>query len=187
MTDVVIESLRPKGHTAAAIREAMALLRNEHAAITQRMSDEAARWADLLLSGTPSAIKGAEKARLDDELNLKRLDALAAELSKRLTEAAAIEAGAARAEQVRDAAAKIEAFNLAFRTQYEAHARAIAEIVELERLAWRAIEALRDPATRAPSADLPALSRAYVNRDARGLGFLVRLPAAEPGAPIVWP
>jgi hypothetical protein len=162
-------------------------LRNEHAAITQRMADEAAGRPDLLLSGTPAAIRAAEQAKRDDDLNLSRLDALAAELSKRLTEAAAIEAGAARAEQVRDAAAKILKFNHWLATVYTPHALAIAEGVEMERQAWRAIEALRDPATKATSADLPALSRAYVNRDARGLGFLTRLPAAAPGSPIVWP
>lgn len=182
-----LATLRPKSVTVADIRAALALIQEERAAVKQRMADEAERWPALLLVGSAAAIRAAEQSKKDDEINAIRLDALAAELSKRLTEAAAIEAGAARAEQVRDAAAKILKFNNWLATVYTPHALAIAEGVEMERQAWRAIEALRDPATKATSADLPALSRAYVNRDARGLGFLTRLPAAAPGSPIVWP
>jgi hypothetical protein len=101
------------------------------------------------------------------ELNLTRLDALEGELSRKLAEAEEREAADAMAEKARDAAAKIEAFN----TWLATHAAALREGLELERAAWAAMRAV-------PRDVLPAISRAHVGCDERGLGFLVRLPGA---------
>jgi hypothetical protein len=188
MTDISITNLRPKNATAGALREALALVRDERAAARQRLAEETERLPGLLLTATNAAVRSAEQAIRDDDLNVSRLNALEAELSRKLTETAAIEAGERRAQQVRDAAAKIEAFNSWLATDYTKHAEAIAAGCELERQASRAIDALRNPTTRAVPDDLPDLARGWVGpTQSRGFGFLCRLPAAAPGTPIVWP
>lgn len=186
MTDI-LQNLRPKNATSAAIREAVALLRAERVAVQQRLAEEAERRPGLLLTGTTTAIRSAEQVTRDDELNLTRLNVLEAELTRRLTDATVEEAAAAHGEKVRDAIDAIEAFNAWMVRAYLEHATAIAGGVELERQAWRAAEALRDPMTKAMTAELPVLALAYVGLDGRGLGFLTRLPAVTPGPGIVWP
>jgi hypothetical protein len=187
MTDLSLQSLRPKTATASAYRDALALLRDERAAVRQRIADETERLPGLLLTSTNAAVRSAEQAIRDDELNLSRLDTLEVELSRKLTDAIAEEAAAAHGEKVREACAKIAAFNEWMATVYTEHAVAIAAGVELERLALRAIEGLRNPMTRTYAADLPPISRAFVRNDARTLASMTRLPAAKPGQPIVWP
>jgi hypothetical protein len=185
--DLDLKRLRPKLATAASIRAALDAVRAEQSTVRQRVEEDTARLPGMFLTATAAEIRALEQSLVDDDRNLARLAALDAELQRQLTEAAAIEAGEARAQQVRDAAAKIEAFNTWMQTQLEAHGRAIAAGVELERLALRAIEALRDPTTNAVYAELPPIARAFVRNDARSLGFLTRIPAASPGAPFVWP
>jgi hypothetical protein len=186
MTDLSLQNLRPKNATPAAIRAALAMLRDERAAARRRLAEEAERRPGLLCSATLIQIRAAEQAMRDDELNIERLDSLEAELSLKLTEATVEEAATAHGEKVRAAITAIEKFNLEFRARYLPAAAEIAALVALEEGAWRAREALRDPATRALP-ELPEMVKAFVGRDGRGLGFLTRLPAAEPGPGIVWP
>ncbi len=187
VTDFSLQNLRPKNATAAAFRDALALLRDERAAAQNRLADEAERRPGLLLTGTVIQLRAAETAVRDDQLTLERLAALEVELSNKLTEATIAEAAAAHGEKVRAAIAKIETFNAEFGARYLPAAHEIAALVEMEEAAWRAREGLRDPATKALPDQLPEMARAYVGRDGRGLGFLTRLPAAEPGPGIVWP
>jgi len=187
MDTATLKRVRPAAGTAAAIRASLDLVAEERRGAERRLAECAAARSGLLLEGTATQIREADVAIRDAQTDLQQFDAMAEELRRRLTEAAAREAGEARAQQVRDAAAKIEAFNTWMATVYTEHGRAIAEGVEIERLALRAIDALRDPVTRGPTAELPVLSKAYVNNDGRGLGFLTRLPAAQPGPAIVWP
>jgi Arc/MetJ-type ribon-helix-helix transcriptional regulator len=182
-----LKRLRPSANTSAAIRAALDLIADERLACEQRLAATTAARAGLMVEGATAQIRDADAAIRDAQTELQQFDAMAGELRRRLTDAVATEAGAAREMQVRDAVAKIEAFNTWFATVYTEHALAIAAGVDLERQAWRAILALRDPTTNAVPEDLPPLSRAYVNRDARGLGFLTRLPSAQPGPAIVWP
>ncbi len=186
MTDSSLQNLRPKNATAAAFRDALALLRDERAAAQNRLADEAERRPGLLLTGTVIQLRAAETAVRDDELELERLAALEVELSRKLNEATIAEAAVRHGEKVRVAIDAIETFNAEFGARYLPAAAEIASLVALEDAAGRAREALRDPATRALP-ELPEMAKAFVGRDGRGLGFLTRLPAAEPGPGIVWP
>jgi hypothetical protein len=178
--------LRPIDTSAAAIRTALAMVEAERAATQQRLDEQIARRSGLLLTGTNGEIRSAEEAVRDAELDLVRLPLMADALKQQLAEAAAREAGDVRAQRVREAEAKVIAFNEWFATNYAAHAAAIQQGLELEQAATFAINALRDPNTRALDVALPAMSRAFVGSDARGLGFLVRLPATEPGGECPW-
>jgi hypothetical protein len=187
MTEMSLTSFRPKSATASAIGEAMALARDERTTIQQRLAEEAERRPGLLLTGTVAAVRASEQAVRDDELNVERLDALEAELSNKLNDATVDEAAQAHGLKVRAAITAIETFNREFRARYLRAAMEVADLVEMETAAWRALEALRDPTTKALPPHLPAIDRTYVGRDGRGLGFLTRLPGVEPGPGIVWP
>lgn len=180
MTDLAIANFRPKNATAAAFRDTLVLLRDERAGVRQRLSDATESHPSLLLTATTAAIRAAEQAMKDDELNLRRLDALEGELSRKLAEAEEREAADAMAEKICAAAAKIEAFNEWLATLYAPAAAAIQEGLELEQAAWTAKRGL-------PLDALPEISRAYVGTEARGLGFLVRLPGAAGHDPFWWP
>lgn len=186
MSTDVIQRHRPKDSSSSAIRQALANLAAERTALEQTIADETARRPALLMTGTDKQIAAAEAAAQSARLNIERVDVLVQDLHKRLVDAIAEEAGAARAQQVRDAAEKIQKFNDWLASEYRAHAEAIAAGVALERAAVQAIKGLTGPMGLTTSA-LPPLSRAFVNRDARGLGFLTRLPSPQPGPPIVWP
>jgi hypothetical protein len=179
--------LRPADDSARAIRIAIDAVKHERTTAEQRMVDYAARRTDLLLNGSTAEIRAAEEAIRDAETDLARLDAISPALSSQLAEAVAREAGDAQAEQVRASVAKIERFNSWFAESYAKHAAALAEGLELEREAERARTALRNTTVALPTG-LPEMARAFVGSQARGLGFLVRLPAAAPAQqPFWWP
>jgi hypothetical protein len=180
--------LRPTDDSATAIRTALILIRAEREAMQQRLEEQTTRRTSLLLTGTNGEIRAAEEAVRDAELDLSRLTLMADALVPQLADAVAREAGDTRAQQVRDAAAAIARFNDWFTVSYAQHAAALAEGLELERTAHRAVTALRDPQNFTFPAALPEMARAHVGCDARALGFLVRLPAAAPGQqPFWWP
>jgi hypothetical protein len=178
-----LSRIRPADDSASAIRAAIAVVAQERSASEQRMADHAARRTDLLLSGSTAEIRAAEEAIRDAETDVARLDAIGAPLAAQLADAVAREAGDERTEQVRTATAKIEAFNSWFAESYAKHAKALAEGLELELAAQRALNALRSPVL---PHGLPEMVRAHVGQDTRGLGFLVRLPAAAAGQPPFW-
>jgi hypothetical protein len=188
MDAATLKRVRPAADTAAAIRASLNLVAEERRSAEQRLAECSAARSTLLLDGTAAQIRDADTAIRDAQTDLQQFDAMLPELRRRLADAVAREAGDARAEQVRDAATKIEAFNAWFAENYAKHAAALAEGLELERLAWRAVDILRHPLTRAPVATLPPITLAHVGCDARSLGFLARLPAAVPGQePFWWP
>jgi hypothetical protein len=187
MDAATLKRIRPAADTTAAIRASIDLVAEERREAERRLAENSAQQASLMLIGTAAEIRAAETFTRDAQVEIQQFDLLAAELKRRLAEAAAVEAGLRRAQQVREATALIETFNRWMATSYTPAALIIAEGVEFERLALRAIEGLRDPVTRTHAADLPPISRAFVRNDARGLASLVRLPAATPGPAIVWP
>ena len=123
--------------------------------------------------------------KVERDLELWRVDRLAATLTAELAEASAIEAGEERTREVREAVDAIAKFNVWLATRYETAACEIAAGIELEREAWRLTMELRrgglDPAT------LPPIARAYVHSSSNTLERFTRLPAIEAGEPIVWP
>lgn len=181
-----LAKLRPADGTPVAIRAAIDAVKQERAAAEQRLVNATARRASLLLEGSTAEIRAAEESARDAETDIARLDVMAPALATQLADAVAREAGDERAEQVRAAAAAVTKFNAWFETGYPVHAAALAEGLELERQALRAREALRNPNTHTLTAELPEPARAFVGADGRGLGFLVRLPAAAAGQPAFW-
>jgi len=185
MNDETLSRLRPVDGSPAAIHAALAAVRTEQAAAMQRAADAAECRTALLLTGTTAAIRDAEEAIRTAELDALQCLAIEVALKGKLVAASATEAGERRAAQVRDAAAKVEAFNVWFIRKHTKHAAALAVGLELEHAAIRAREGLRSDGV---IPDLPPLVRAHVGSDARGLGFLTRLPAAEAGTePFWWP
>jgi len=178
--------LRPNDTTASAIRSAIITAKAEREAAQQHLAERQASQQQTLLAGSVAAIRANEDSIRDAEIHLMRLGALIAGLERELAEAVAREAGEVRAQQVRDATEAIEAFNSWLAANYATHAAALAGGLELEQRAWKLREELRDPRSKMMLADLPAITMAHVGSDARSLGFLVRLPAAECGAPPFW-
>ncbi len=185
MSASVISRHRPKGQSHASINAALISLRDEDAALKNLIEDETRQRASLLLTGSDLEIRTAENAIRDARLNLERIEVMTADLESKLKEARAIEAGEARAEQMRQANAATLKFNAWLAADYETHAHAIAEGIALENEARRQREALRH-ASGGIHEGLAEVSLAYVGLEARGFSFLVRLPAIMPGEPIVW-
>lgn len=179
-----LQKYRPADESSAALRAAISGLAAERTAQVARIADQTERRAALLLDGSDKEIAAAESAVADAMLTVERIDAFAPELQRRLAEAIAGEAAEAHRQKVREAIAAIETFNTWAQEHYEAHAKAIAEGIALEKEAWRHVEALRHAGVTPEG--LPARARGYVGRTEMAFSSLVRLPAIRPGAPIFW-
>lgn len=186
MDNKTLSRIRPAADTPEAIEAAIEAVKQEKAAAQTRLITAKAKRDVLLLTGTNAEIRAAEDAARDAELDLARLDAVGAPLAAQLADAVTRSHAAALAEQIRQAEEAITAFNAWFATEYEPHARAIAEGVALERKALRARDALRDQVTKSLHMKLSPITLAWVGSQSRSLSFLTRLPAAERGAAIVW-
>jgi hypothetical protein len=188
MDSATLVRLRPADQSADAIRDALAVLREERDGAARRTATLSAERARLLLVGTTAAIAKTETAIRDAGTDQEQFDAIAAALAPMLAAAEAREADDARTQQIREAAEAIQAFNDWIATEYAPLAAAIAAGIGLERRAYRLRDMVRAAPTGELSGELPAISRVYVGWDARGLEFMVRLPATAPGTePPAWP
>jgi hypothetical protein len=179
-----LERLRPTDGSSAAVRAALAQIRSERESTQQRLTDQVARTAELLLTGTNTQIRAAEDATRDAELDLVRLGVMAEKLERQHDAALNREAGEVREHRIREAAAAIEAWNLWFEKEYEGHAKALAQGLQLERDAIRLVDALR--VNHVVPHGLPRRAQGHVGKTMRDVGFFVRLPAVSADKPCLW-
>jgi hypothetical protein len=191
----LIQSLRPKDGSAAAISDSIRALtakRLELEANIPRLDEE--RGCLLVGDGTDADLMANEKAIQANRLSIERIDATIPMLRTKLTEAKATEHVQGLLDKL--AALGLEEANAAFAEfwnfEYEVHARAIAQGLELERLAadahdkaFRIWTQLKEAGYEMPAPQLPVVAAIGGKiTGARRLGELVRLPGML-GAPRV--
>ena len=178
----------------------MAALEQERTAAVQRIADETARRATLLVTGTPTEIRGAEQAVRDAQLDIEIIDARAPELERRLSVAVDREK-IAEVEALRPAAD--QAMKVAMDWWEQTYPKLAAEIVaglELLRTASQvggefntaAARADADPDVQAAGGrperkPLEQLPWAFVGPTARRPELFICLPAVQPGPAFAWP
>jgi hypothetical protein len=185
MDSKTLERLRPKEESSAEIRESLRKIREETESTKRRLTCHVDRRNGLLLTGTAAEIKSAEESARDCEIHLARLSAMTAELEKSHAVLTGREGNNLHAHRISEATEAIDLWNDWFSEKYEPLAAALAEGLEIERAAIQKINALR--VGGAVPSSLPRLKLGYVGKEARAVGFLVRLPAVELGKPFWWP
>ncbi len=183
----IISRHRPVDASAAAVEASIDGLKAERATLLRKIESDEARRAALLIDGADKDIAAVESEIRNARLNIERIHATIPALERQLDDALAAEAAAEREAEMRTAAEATEQFNAWFDAEYAKAAAVIAEGVELERVATRLRDCVRDPVTGVMASGLPDLRLAFVGQQGRGLGFLTRLPGVEPGRGIVWP
>jgi hypothetical protein len=191
---------RPRDESADRIRAALAALEQERTAAEQRVNDETARRAALLVTGTPEQIRDAEEALRLVRIDIERIGARAPELESRLAVAVGREK-IAEVEALRPAADR--AMKVAIDWWEQQYPKLAAEIVaglELLRTASQvggefntaAARAAADPDVQAarglPERDpLEQFPWAWVGNTMRRPELFICLPAVQPGPAIAWP
>lgn len=125
----IIRHLRQGPETSASLREALAKLRNAIPAAEQDLRTATEKRTALMTTGTTRQLRDAGDALRDAGIELSRLEAVQADLTRKLAETEAAEAKAALDRERGAADAVAEKLSETLQDRYDAAAAAIIDLL----------------------------------------------------------
>lgn len=194
MTTDVLSAIKPQGTGSADFRASLAQIDMQRLRLAAEHTRLTAERAEMIADGGSNAdIKRCEAALADLAISRERLDVAAPVQERKLAEAIAREAEAARRDKGEVLAEAIERWNAWVASDvYTKAATAVLEGVALERAVYAAQRAFiaaprAKPAsgvhTSFAASAVPEIAKAYVGGTMRSFESLLRLPSLVPNTP----